>query len=106
MHRSVRRGVLIGGLLAMLLASVVAPGTALAGRRAAPTLAAKAPPVVRQMPCADSIFTCVTIRVPRECLGTPDRVRVSVRANYSIPGPNVVDWGPGRKKFFDWVWWG
>ncbi len=48
----------------------------------------------------------VTIVVPRSCVGTPDRVRVSVRANYSIPGPNVVDWGPGRKKFFGWVWWG
>ncbi len=66
MHRAVRRGVLIGGLLAMLLASVVAPGTALAGRRPAPVLAVKAPPVVRQVPCADSIFTCVTIRVPRD----------------------------------------
>ena len=48
----------------------------------------------------------VSIKVPRSCLGTPDRIRVSVRANYSIPGPNVVDWGPARKKFFDWVWWG
>ena len=66
MHRAVRRGVLIGGLLATLLASVVAPGTALAGRRPAPVLAVKAPPVVREMPCADSIFTCVTIRVPRD----------------------------------------
>ena len=68
------RGVLIGGLLATLLASVVAPGTAFAGRRAAPTLAVKAPPVVRQEPCADSIFTCVTIRVPRDhfASGWPD----------------------------------
>ena len=48
----------------------------------------------------------VSIVVPRECVGLPDRVRVSVRANYSVPGPNVVDWGPGRKKFFSWVWWG
>jgi hypothetical protein len=45
----------------------------------------------------------VTIVVPRDCVGTPDRVRVSVRANYYIPGPNVVDWGPARKKFFGWV---
>jgi len=45
----------------------------------------------------------VTIVVPRECVGTPDRIRVSARANYYIPGPNVVDWGPGRKKFFGWV---
>ena len=45
----------------------------------------------------------VSIRVPRDCLGTPDRIRVSVRANYYIPGPNLVDWGPGRKKFFGWV---
>ena len=45
----------------------------------------------------------VTIVVPRSCVGTPDRIRVSVRANYYIPGPNLVDWGPGRKKFFGWV---
>jgi hypothetical protein len=45
----------------------------------------------------------VSIIVPRTCVGTPDRIRVSVRANYYIPGPNVVDWGPTRKKFFDWV---
>jgi hypothetical protein len=48
----------------------------------------------------------VRIVIPRSCLGSPDRVRVSVRANYSVPGPNVVDWGPGRKKYFSWVWWG
>jgi hypothetical protein len=48
----------------------------------------------------------VTIKIPRDCLGSPDRIRVSVRANYSVPGPNVVDWGPGRKQFFSWVWWG
>ena len=45
----------------------------------------------------------VSIVVPRSCVGTPDRIRVSVRANYYIPGPNVVDWGPTRKKFFGWV---
>ncbi len=67
MHRAVRRGVLTGGLLAALLASVVAPGTALAAPRRPPPLAAvKSPPVVRQAPCADSAFTCITIRVPRD----------------------------------------
>ena len=45
----------------------------------------------------------VSILVPRSCVGTPDRIRVSVRANYYIPGPNLVDWGPGRKKFFGWL---
>ena len=45
----------------------------------------------------------VSILLPRSCVGTPDRIRVSVRANYFIPGPNLVDWGPGRKKFFGWV---
>ncbi len=45
----------------------------------------------------------VGVIVPRRCVGTPDRIRVSVRANYYIPGPNVVDWGPARKKFFGWV---
>jgi pimeloyl-ACP methyl ester carboxylesterase len=66
MHRAVRRGVLTGGLLATLLASVVAPGTALAARRPPPPVAVKAPPVVKQAPCADSIFICITIRVPRD----------------------------------------
>jgi len=45
----------------------------------------------------------VSVIVPRHCVGTPDRIRVSVRANYYIPGPNAVDWGPARKKFFGWV---
>jgi hypothetical protein len=45
----------------------------------------------------------VTILVPRSCIGTPTKIRVSIRAYYDVPGPNVVDWGPGRKKFFGWV---
>lgn len=66
MHRAVRRGVLTGSLLATLLASVVVPGTALAARRPPPPAVVKAPPVVHQAPCADSIFTCITIRVRRD----------------------------------------
>ncbi len=46
----------------------------------------------------------VKISVPRSCIGNPDRVRVSVRAYYDVPGPNVVDWGPTTKAFFGWVW--
>lgn len=67
MHRTVRRGVLTGGLLATLLGSVIAPGTTLAApRRAPPPAAIKPPPIVDQEPCGNSIFTCITIRVPRD----------------------------------------
>ena len=67
MHRAVRRGILIGGLLVTLLASLVAPGTALAARRRPlPPHPAKVPLVVRQAPCPDSIFSCITLRVPRD----------------------------------------
>jgi hypothetical protein len=45
----------------------------------------------------------VTIVVPRSCIGTPSEVRVSIRAYYDVKGPNVIDWGPGTKKFFGWV---
>ena len=67
MHRVARDRVLIGGVLAALLVSLVGSGTALAGPRwPPPPLAIKPPPVVRQAPCTDSIFTCITIRVPRD----------------------------------------
>ncbi len=46
----------------------------------------------------------VKISVPRSCIGDPDRVRVSVRAYYDVAGPNIVDWGPTTRAFFDWVW--
>ena len=46
----------------------------------------------------------VTIEVPRSCIGEPDRVRVSIRAYYDVKGPNVVDWGPAKRKFFSSVW--
>ena len=45
----------------------------------------------------------VTITVPRRCIGRPAEVRVAVRAFYEENGPDVVDWGPGTKKFFGWV---
>ena len=77
MHRPVRRGVLNGGLLvavlAALLGSVLVPGTALAARRPAPPAPIKAPPVVAQAPCAQSIFTCITIRVPRDHFASDGR---------------------------------
>ena len=41
----------------------------------------------------------VKISVPRSCVGTPDSVRVSVRARYAVPGPNIIDWAPGTKRF-------
>ncbi len=45
----------------------------------------------------------IEVVIPRDCLDTPAAVRVSIRANYAIPGPNVVDWGPGTRRFFGWV---
>ena len=45
----------------------------------------------------------VTITVPRSCIGKPAEVRVAVRAFYEVDGPDVIDWGPGTKKFFGWV---
>ena len=45
----------------------------------------------------------VTTTVPRRCIGRPAEVRVAVRAFYEEDGPDVVDWGPGTKKFFGWV---
>ncbi|SDS12031.1 hypothetical protein SAMN04488543_1114 [Friedmanniella luteola] len=45
----------------------------------------------------------VTITVPRSCIGKPAAVRVAVRAAYEVTGPDVIDWGPGTKKFFGWV---
>ena len=43
----------------------------------------------------------VKITVPRSCVGTPDRVRVTIRGYYAVPGPNIIDWAPGTKKFTD-----
>lgn len=45
----------------------------------------------------------VTVTVPRACLGNPAKVRVAVRAYYDVKGPDIVDWGPGTKRFFGWV---
>lgn len=41
----------------------------------------------------------VKITVPRSCVGTPDSVRVTIRGYYAVPGPNIIDWAPGTKKF-------
>lgn len=46
----------------------------------------------------------VLVKVPTSCLGHPRKVRVSLRAYYDVPGPNVVDWAPGTKAFFGWVY--
>jgi hypothetical protein len=46
------------------------------------------------------------IIVPRVCIGTPSRVRVSVVGYYdedSDPAVDVVDWAPGEQRFFPWV---
>ena len=45
----------------------------------------------------------VKISVPRSCVGSPDRVRVSIRGYYAVPGPNIIDWAPGVKRFTGWV---
>lgn len=45
----------------------------------------------------------VSIWVPRSCLGDPGKVRVSTRASYEVPGPNTVDWAPGKNAFYGWV---
>jgi len=45
----------------------------------------------------------VSIIVPRSCIGYPRKVRVSVRGYYDVPGPNVIDWAPGKRQFFCWV---
>ena len=31
--------------------------------------------------------------------GTPDQVRVTIRGYYAVPGPDIIDWAPGTKKF-------
>jgi hypothetical protein len=41
------------------------------------------------------------IIVPRSCMGTPSKVRVSVVGIYS--DPDVVDWAPGEERFYPWV---
>ena len=42
------------------------------------------------------------IIVPRSCLGTPSRVRVSVVGFYD-EDPDIVDWAPGEERFYPWV---
>ena len=39
--------------------------------------------------------------VPRSCMGTPSRVRVSVVGYYE--DPHIVDWAPGTERFTAWV---
>ncbi|HWJ52548.1 MAG TPA: hypothetical protein VNT24_04130, partial [Propionibacteriaceae bacterium] len=41
------------------------------------------------------------IIVPRSCLGTPSKVRVSVVGIYE--DPDIVDWAPGEERFYPWV---
>jgi hypothetical protein len=46
------------------------------------------------------------ITVPRACIDTPSRVRVSVVGYYdedSDPVVDVVDWAPGEQRFYPWV---
>jgi pimeloyl-ACP methyl ester carboxylesterase len=63
MQHHARRG---AGLLALLIVLSAAPATVGAAAPAGPAVDA-APPVVREKPCPDdSIFTCITIRVPRD----------------------------------------
>ena len=39
--------------------------------------------------------------VPRSCVGTPSKVRVSVVGFYETP--KVTDWAPGELRFYPWV---
>jgi hypothetical protein len=41
------------------------------------------------------------IIVPRSCMGTPSKVRVSVVGFYE--DPDIVDWAPGEERFYPWV---
>ena len=48
----------------------------------------------------------VKIIVPRVCMDTPSRVRVSVVGYYnedSDAAVDVVDWAPGTQQFYPWV---
>ena len=45
----------------------------------------------------------VQFRVPRSCLGSPGKVRVSVLARYVVGNGYDYDWGPGKQRFFGWV---
>jgi hypothetical protein len=42
------------------------------------------------------------IIVPRSCMGTPSKVRVSVVGFYD-EDPDIVDWAPGERRFYPWV---
>ena len=63
MHASLGRSAALVGIIAVLFLGLLAPATLAAGPGAA---VSASPTVVRQKPCPDSIFTCVTIRVPRD----------------------------------------
>ena len=41
------------------------------------------------------------IIVPRSCMGTPSRVRVSVVGFYE--DQDLLDWAPGQRRFYPWV---
>ncbi len=74
MLNRMRRQVVTGGILVILLgtlapaASAAGPGGAGAAVGVAPVAATKPPKVVRQAACPDSIFTCITVRVPLDHL--------------------------------------
>ena len=80
MTRSIRARVATGGIIVLLLGGAMAPavGAARPVPRAGASAGQVAPPVVRQRPCPDSIFSCVTIRVPRDHFAAPDGSTVDV----------------------------
>jgi hypothetical protein len=43
------------------------------------------------------------VLLPRPCLGNPDAVRVSVRAQRQVGQEFVSDWAPRVVHFYDWV---
>jgi pimeloyl-ACP methyl ester carboxylesterase len=79
MSRSIRYRIATGGLLVVLLGGVMVPPAAAGPLPAAgPGTGAATPEVVRQRPCPDSIFTCITIRVPRDHFGPASGPTVNV----------------------------
>ena len=45
----------------------------------------------------------VVFKIPRTCLGSPQRVRVSERSSYAFAARVVRDWVPAKRTFTAWV---
>ena len=100
------RGASLLFVVTSLLAGAPVPGTIAAASRVAAVPAAASPAVgalrATQRPCPDSIFTCVTLTVPRDHFGAPGgptlRVTFAIHRATSAPRKGVfvtVTGGPG-----------